>query len=171
MESDAYEKRLRGSSHLGRLDEEALAEFVDRCEARKLIAGDALWKAGTRGESAYVVVSGHVELAWSVQPGGQHKDQITEPGTMVGLPHLIHPWEHESSAYPLETTEVLRLDRAQFQEMFEARHPAAYRLVDAVAEELVEEVRDANRRLQEVFGHPAETLRTLRRRAHDSTRR
>jgi CRP-like cAMP-binding protein len=169
--SDVDENTLRRSSHLDELDEQALAEFVDACQGRTLITGDALWKVGESGESAYVILSGEVELVWQVQPDGRQKEQLTEPGTIVGLPHLIHPWAHESSAYPLETTEVLRLDRPDFEKMFEAQHPAAYRLVDAVAEELVDEVRDANRRLQEVFGHPAETLRTLRRRAHDSTRR
>jgi CRP/FNR family transcriptional regulator len=171
MASDVDEDILRRSSHLDELDEQALAEFVEACRARTLITGDALWKVGESGESAYVILSGEVELVWRVQPDGREEEQFTQPGTILGLPHLIHPWAHESSAYPLETAEVLRLDRPAFEEMFEAQHPAAYRLVDAVAEELVDEVRDANCRLQDVFGHPAETLRTLRRRAHDSTRR
>ncbi|MFB6350347.1 MAG: Crp/Fnr family transcriptional regulator, partial [Bradymonadaceae bacterium] len=161
----------RESRWLAELDDEALEDFIDICQPRTLVTGDALWTTGETGEGAFVLLSGCVELSWRVQPDGQQNKQMTQPGTLLGLAHLIHPWEHESSAVPLEATDVLRIDREDFQELFDRQHPAAYRLVDAIAETLVEEVRDANRRLHEVFGHPAETLRTLRRRAHDSTRR
>lgn len=171
MSSQDYRQICRRETHLGELDEEALEEFVEVCTSRTLVTGDALWTAGEVGDSAFVLLSGRVELSWRVQPEGQTQKQITQAGTLLGLPHLIHPWEHESSAIPLEPTEVLRIDRDDFEALFDRQHPAAYRLVDAVAETLVDEVRDANRRLHEVFGHPAETLRTLRRRAHDSTRR
>ena len=171
MTSHDYREVCRREPHLGELDDEDLEEFVDICTPRKLVTGDALWTAGETGEAAYLLVSGRVELSWRVQPEGQQKQQLSQPGTMIGLAHVIHPWEHESSAIPLETTEVLRIAREEFDALFERQHPAAYRLVDAIAETLVEEVRDANRRLHDVFGHPAETLRTLRRRSHDSTRR
>ena len=171
MDDEAYADILRRDAHLDRLEDQQLQELVDRCTHRRMVTGEALWANGDAGESAYVLLSGRVELSWRVHPDGKQKKQITQPATLLGLPHLIHAWEHESAAYPLERTEVLQLERSDFDQLFGAQHPAAYRLVDAVAEELVEEVRDANRRLHEVFGHPAETLRMLRRRGRGSERR
>ena len=171
MAEEEHADILRECEHLAELDDRELSALVERCDSRRFVTGEALWTVGEKGESAFVLCSGRVEIAWRVQPDGQKKKQITDPGSLMGLPHLIHAWAHESSAYPLERTEVLRIDQSDFRELFDAQHPAAYRLVDAVAEELVGEVRDANRRLQEVFGRPAETLRTLRRRTHESERR
>jgi len=171
MAEQDYFEVCRRDPHLGELDDESLEAFIEMCTPRKRVTGDALWTVGEAGESAFVLVSGRVELSWRVQPDGQQKKQMTRPGTLLGLAQLIHPWEHERSAVFMEPTEVLRIDREDFEAMFDRRHPVAYRLVDAVAETLIDEVRDANRRLHEVFGHPAETLRTLRRRAHDSRRR
>ena len=171
MEREAHAKILRQDPFLDELTDKDLGELVDACTHRRLITGDALWATGDEGTSAYFFLSGRVELSWRVHPDGKQKKQVDDPGAMLGVPHLVYPWVHESAAYPLEWTEVLRLDREDFRELFNAQHPAAYRLVDAVAEELVDEVRDANRRIHEVFGHPAETLRMLRRRARGSERR
>lgn len=170
METSEYVDILAAETRLGSLEKEAVAEFVELCEPRKMVTGEALWTVGEKGKSAYILFSGAVEIAWRIRPDGQQKRQVSSPGAFVALPHLIYPWKHESSAYPLEATRLLRIDRSEFVNLFDAQHPAAYRVVDAIAEELVDEVRDANRRMHEVFGHPAETLRMLRKRAHDSER-
>lgn len=170
-DTDRYVDTLADRPFFDALEREKLRELVEVCRPRTLITGQAMWSAGEAGGTAYIMISGRVELSWRVQPDGQRQEQVTRPGQLIGLPHLIHEWTHESAAYPLDRTELLRLERSDFQALFDEQHPAAYRLVDAVAEELVEEVRDANRRMHEVFGHPAETLRMLRRRARHSERR
>jgi CRP/FNR family transcriptional regulator, cyclic AMP receptor protein len=95
-------------------------------------------------------------------------DQIGSPGEIVGLSYVVKEWRHQSAASAVERTELLRLKRESFQKLFDAEDMAAYRLVDRLAEEVVQEMRDANRRLHEVFGNPAETLRNLRRRVRQA---
>jgi CRP-like cAMP-binding protein len=163
---------ILGSARLfGSLSEDHLQDLLERCRHRTHISGEALWAAGEPGDAAYILVEGRLETTWRVQPDGQRSRQAAHPGATLGLAYLVHDWAHESSAYPLEKSEVLELRRRDFQELFEQGHPAAFRLTDALADELVDEVRDANRRMHEVFGHPADTLRTLRRRARSSERR
>lgn len=168
MEEDTpYVDVLGDRPYFSEVDEDDLVDLVDTAEPRTLMTGDGLWSRGDEGRCAYILMSGRIELAYKVQPDGKREEVYDEPGAILGAAYLVHGWEHESSAYPVERSEVLELSRESFRRLFDARHPAAYRIVDILAEQMVEEVRDANRRLQDVFGHPAETLRTLRRRARD----
>jgi len=171
MDRDRSVDALGESPHLADLEPDQLRDLFGVVQPRTFVSGEPIWSVGEVGEAAYLLVSGEVESTIRVQPEGKKTRIVGEAGTWMGLAHLAGEWEHESTAYPVERTEVLKLERGEFREMFDRRHPAAFAVADAVADRLVEEVRDANRRHQEVFGHPAETLRMLRRRTGDSGRR
>lgn len=141
-----------------------LQDLVGACERKRLAPREALWAVGSSGEAAHILIDGRIEVTRRLTPDGQRVEQVDAPGSMLGLASLVKQWEQESAATALKRTELLCLSRQSFEEMFDAGHGAAYRLVDEIAEQLVREMRDANRRLHKVFGSPAETLRTLRRR-------
>lgn len=145
-----------------------LETLVGACERKILAPREALWAVGSPGDAAYFLIEGRLEQTLRLPPDGQRVEQIDDPGAMLALSHLVKEWEHESMATAVERTELLRLPRAAFKKMFDAEEVAAYRLVDQLAQQLVGEMRDANRRLHEVFGNPAETLRTLRRRVRQT---
>ncbi|MFU8805250.1 MAG: Crp/Fnr family transcriptional regulator [Bradymonadaceae bacterium] len=159
-----YQEILSSRSPFDDFGDEALATLIKACEPKIFAPRESLWSVGSVGDEAFILISGKVEQVRRLQPDGQRTEHFTEPGTLLSLSGLVHPWKHLTAAYTLERTEALRLSLEDFQTMFDAGEMAAYNLVDAVAENLVHEMRDANRRLHEVFGHPAETLRTLRRR-------
>ncbi|RAL20473.1 hypothetical protein DL240_16850 [Lujinxingia litoralis] len=147
------------------------AEFdrlINACDLRTLAPREMLWAVGRQGQSCYILVSGRVEQALTRPPSGRKVEQIARPGAFLALAYLARPWHHHSSAMALERSVVLKLDRERFEAMFQAGDTVALRLVDALAENLVQEMRDANERLHEVFGHPAETLRMLRRRTRNA---
>jgi CRP/FNR family transcriptional regulator, cyclic AMP receptor protein len=158
---------LEGKGIFAEVDRSELDELVEVCEPLTVMPGQPLWAPGDAKDAAYILVSGRVEISYRVQPDGQRKIQYTEPGQLLTLSSLVHAWEHGSAGTPLERSQLLSLSQDDFRALFEARHAAAFLLVDAIAEDLVDEMRDANRRLHEVFGHPAETLRMLRRRSRD----
>lgn len=164
-DATAHAQALAGRGIFADWEQSEIEELVEVCEALTLMPGQALWSPGEPKDAAFILVSGRVEVSYRVQPDGQRKDQFTEPATALTLSSLVHPWPHGSAGTPLERSVVLRLTCEKFEELFEAEHPAAFHLIDAIAEDLVGEMRDANRRLHEVFGHPAETLRMLRRRS------
>lgn len=147
---------------------EELTTLIAACERKILAPREALWAVGTPGDAAYFLVDGRIEKTLRLPPDGKRVDQIESPGAMLALSHLVKEWEHESMATSVERSQLLRLRRTDFKQLFDAGESAAYRLVDQLAEQLVREMRDANRRLHEVFGNPAETLRTLRRRVRQT---
>lgn len=169
MEQDRdYRALLRRNAFFDAWPDEDLDALVSHCERRVFNVGEALWTQGSPGDGAFVLLTGRVERTQLVRPDGQRTEQYSEPGDLMSLSTLVQPWEHTSSGTPVERSEVLELSREAFQEMFDASHPAAFRVVDAIAENLVEEMRDTNRRLHKVFGQPAETLRVLRRRMRET---
>ncbi len=152
------------------LDHDELLDLVEVCKHERVIAGQALWAPGDPSEAGYILLEGRIEITYRVQPDGQRTMQYSEPGSLFSINSLVGSWEHTSSGTAVERSEVLELTRERFDALFDEQHPAAFVITDALADELVEEMRDANRRLHEVFGHPAETLRMLRRRSRETKR-
>lgn len=161
----AVVRELGEHAFFGQMSEADIGELVAASELITLLPGQALWVPGEVKDAAFILVSGRVELTFRIQPDGQRQAQYTVAGTLLTLSSLVHPWPHASAGVALERSRLLKLTHTAFMALFEAGRPCAYYLVDAIADDLVEEVRDANRRLHEVFGHPAETLRMLRRRS------
>lgn len=164
QEQQAVVEQLGRTRFFEALTADDLATLVGACDRKILAPREALWAVGSVGDEAYILLDGQVELTWRLPPDGHRVDQMGDPGQMLGLSFLVKPWKHESAAMAVRRTEVLVMTRSSFEQLLEASEEAAYFLIDEIAEQLVAEMRDANRRLHEVFGNPAETLRTLRRR-------
>jgi CRP/FNR family transcriptional regulator, cyclic AMP receptor protein len=166
-ETDELVARLQEGAFFGRWPAAEVAALVERCALETLHVGEPLWIQGETSQRAFVLVRGRIERTQRSWPNIHRTEQFSEPGALMSISSMVSAWAHTSAAYPLEPSEVLILDHSAFTSLMEASHPAAFRLVDAIAENLVHEMRDVNRRLQEVFGHPAETLRSLQRRMRD----
>jgi len=160
---------LEGQGALVDFSVEELTRLVDVCDYRVMAAGEALWTIDQRRESMFFLVDGVVERR--VQTALNHEvDQYGLPGTPLSLSALISKRKYHSGAYTLIRSEVLELSRETFETLLAAHDPVAYRMVDLIAIYLVNDMREANARLQEVFGRPAETLRTLRRRMREDSK-
>ncbi len=159
---------IRRHAFFSSWSEDELDALLSRCTRRVFNVGEPLWSVGEPGDAAFLLLSGRLERTRTVRPDGHRAEQYAELGALLSLSSLVAGFEHTSSGSPLDRVEALELKREDFRALFDEEHPAAYRLVDAIAENLVSEMRDTNRRVHKVFGQPAETLRVLRRRLrHD----
>lgn len=140
--------------------------LLAQLEHMTFMAGEPLWTANSNPQAAFVLLTGRIEQSRRVEPDGLKKQHFEQPGTWLALSALVQTSPCLNTTIALERATVLRLPRAAFQTLFDQDDPAAYILTDAIAESLVHDMYDTNRRLHEVFGYPAETLRTLRRRIH-----
>lgn len=143
-----------------------LDTLLNACESATFLPGEPLWTADQALNAAYILLAGRVELTRHVQPDGLRTLQVSQPGTLLAQSSLVQSLPLQGTARALEKVKALRLPRAAFDALFAKDAPAAYILIDAIAESLVQDMHDTNRRLHDVFGQPAETLRTLRRRIH-----
>ena len=145
----------------------AIGRLIDGCSVRVLNLGEVLWSVSEPGDSAFILLSGRLERVRVARPDEPKKEQFSEPGTLLSLASLLESWPHTSTATPLERTVLLELPRAHFQSLLATEDPVAFFLADAISQRIVEQMRDANNRLHRVFGRPAETLMTLRRRLRE----
>jgi CRP-like cAMP-binding protein len=166
---DKYFDIVKGRGETARFDDDELRQLLAACEEKLLQPKQPLWVADDVRTAAYILAEGRLERTTRTHSGRIH-EQYSEPGTMLSLSALIKPWPYHSTLYAEERSTVLALSRAKFVEMFDARDHVAYKLVDAIGEYLVADMRNANERLQEVFGHPAETLMMLRRRIREDSK-
>lgn len=169
MDLDRYFELLTGRQEMSRFDDGELRALISACEPRFLQSKEPLWVSDQLRSHAFILVTGSIERHTKTY-AGRVVNQYSAPGTLLSLSALVKPWEYHSSAHALEQTEVLALSRATFLDLFESREPLAYKLVDAIGEYLVADMRKANERLQEVFGRPAETLMMLRRRIREDSK-
>lgn len=169
MDTKRYFETLVGRNAMSRFEDDELRAFIEASEPRMLPSSHPLWVSDQIRSHAFVLVSGSIERNTKTH-AGRVVQQHAMPGTLLSLSALVRPWEYHSSAHALEQTEVLALSRATFIELFDAREPVAYKLVDAIGEYLVDDMRKANGRLKDVFGQPAETLMMLRRRIREDSK-
>lgn len=170
MADASYADKIADRGLFEQLERDEVLDLVEVCEHKRVIGGQPLWAPGDPSETGYILLDGRIEITYRVQPDGQRTLQHSEPGSLFSINSLVGSWKHTSSGTAVERSEVLELSRDSFDRLFEDEHPAAFVITDALADELVEEMRNANRRLHEVFGHPAETLRMLRRRSRETKR-
>lgn len=164
MTPQSIQDALRAHTLFSSWEDAALNTLIGATTLRTYHVGEPLWCEGEEGESAFILLEGRVVRSCYARPVGRRETQHDRPGTLLSTASLVHPWAHTSTCTPSATAKVLELNRHDFEELFEAQDPAAYLLVDPIAENVVEEMRDANARVHQVFGRPAETLRNLRRR-------
>lgn len=169
MDVERYFEALLGRDEMARFEDDELRALIEACDARHLQSSNPLWVSNEVRSHAFFLVSGSVERHTRTH-AGRVVQQYNSPGTVLSLSALVKQWEYHSSAHALEATEVLALSRATFLHLFEEREPVAYKLVDAIGEYLVSDMRKANGRLQDVFGRPAETLMMLRRRIREDSK-
>lgn len=170
MADSSYADTIANHGLFRQLDHDEVVDLVEVCEYEKVIAAQPLWTPGDPGEACYILLSGQIDVTYRVPPDGQRVMQHSEPGELFSINSLVGSWPHTSAGTAAERSEVLELRPDGFERLFADEHPSAFVIADALADELVEEMRDANRRLHEVFGHPAETLRMLRRRSRETKR-
>ena len=166
--SDIIDK-IRGKGSLSDFTDEELGELVEICEAKNLHAGELLWTLGDRRDAAFILVSGQVDQT-VVTYNGRRKRQYSDPGTFLSLSALVDDWDYHSTAQTTERSLILVLTEKRFRDAFGEGRSVAFRLIDAIGEYLVNDVRDANDRLQDVFGNPGETLRMLQRRVREDSK-
>lgn len=169
MDVEQIVQTLDGRATLSRYERDELTLLVTSCEERLLQQREPLWVVDDVRSHAYILLDGKLERS-SKTHSGRAMQQLTEPGTMLSLSALVNPWPYYSTCVATEKSTLLALSRARFLELFDAREPVAYKLVDAIGEYLVADMRKANERLQDVFGRPAETLMMLRRRIREDSK-
>ncbi|NLS05721.1 cyclic nucleotide-binding domain-containing protein [Rhizobium sp. P32RR-XVIII] len=97
---------------------------------RRLIStGQMLFREGSPAESAYVVVSGALELSTTGADGQPKVQHIAGPGTLLSELALVTLVERKFTAVAREDSSVIRITRALFHRLIE-EYPDAARVIE-----------------------------------------
>ena len=126
------------------LAEEHLRLLAFGAEKMRLGPGETLYLEGEPAMSAYVVVSGRIDIMRSID-GRPDKLGEAMPGTVLGELALIAPTRRLTSAVAAVETRVMSMERRDFRRILEEYPGVARRLHKQLAEELQAMVRRLER--------------------------
>ncbi|MBB3395734.1 MULTISPECIES: cyclic nucleotide-binding domain-containing protein [unclassified Rhizobium] len=112
------------------MSEDQLRLIAFGADRRVISAGQMLFREGSPAESAYVILSGGVELSRIGRDGQPEIQSTVGPGTLLSELALITLVERKFTAVATEDTSIIRITRSLFHRLIE-EYPDAARLIES----------------------------------------
>jgi CRP-like cAMP-binding protein len=126
---------------------------------RALQEGEMLCTEGDTYASFFVVVSGQIASFKRTRSGRLDLGR-TGPNSLLGHKSLIQGGKRSCSMIASQPSLVLECNRADFQNLFQANSPFAYKVMDVVVNDLVGLLRKVDGTLDRLISSPDEGLST-----------
>src|SRR5260370_6605579 len=134
MQSDgAILSEIEDLRELNAGDRAALAENI---ELMRYGAGQTIFNLGDPGHALYIIRSGEVEIYVKNDQGEKIVLETARPGDIFGEVSLLDDGPRTAWVAAISAVEVLRLDRAHFEEYVRQHTPAALNLLSVAARRL-----------------------------------
>ncbi len=125
------------------LSAEELNDILRAVKPMSLTPGQRLFTQGDAGDAAYIIQSGNIEV-FAESDGEDLAITTMSTGEVLGELALLDGAARSASARACEPTELLRLDRTEFDFLRRNLRPAAYQVIRAISQTLCERIRDTN---------------------------
>lgn len=133
---------------------------------RVVEAGEALCREGEPGASFFIVAKGVVEV-FKELPGAAGQEKLAEigPNNLLGQVSLIDGKPRSATCVARERAIALECGRGDFERLFQAGSPFAFKVTDQVVIDLAKRLREANQQIHDLYAHPKRTLAALQEKA------
>ena len=111
------------------MTEDQLRLIAFGADRRVIAAGQMLFRQGSPAESAYVIVSGSLELSATGSDGIARTESVVGPGTLISELALVTLVERKFTAVAREDTSIIRITRTLFHRLIE-EYPSAARIIE-----------------------------------------
>ena len=122
---------------------------------------ELLCREGERGASFYIVARGIIEVHKELPNGKREKLSEIGPNNVIGQVALIDGKPRSATCLARGKTVVLECARDDFERLFQAGSPFAFKIIDQVVIDLSKRLREANTQLHELYANPKKTLLLL----------
>ncbi|MGI6856093.1 cyclic nucleotide-binding domain-containing protein [Mesorhizobium sp. 1B3] len=136
---------LSGVGLFDGLTQEQLRLLAFGAENMRIPAGRILYREGDQADSAFIVVSGRIELFREIEGGERISVGTAGPDTILGELALIADSNRLTDAVVADDSELLRLSRSLFRRILEEFPEVAVTLYERIAAELQRLVSDIER--------------------------
>jgi CRP/FNR family transcriptional regulator, cyclic AMP receptor protein len=127
---------LNEVEHLRELKPDERAALAEKIDLLKYTAGQAVFNYGDPGHAMYIVRSGEAEIYVKNDQGEKIVLETSRPGDIFGEVSLLDGGARTAWVVALSDVELLRLDRAHFEDYVRQCTPAALNLLSVAARRL-----------------------------------
>ncbi len=138
------------------LTEEDAAALVQGCRGVRYGDGQVLVGQGERSDDLYLLLSGRLRVTCLTPAGDEVVVGVAAPGAVIGEMGLISHAPRSATVRAQGGAVVLRMPGAHFGALINDAHPAAWPLLRAMREQLVERLRAVDERVDAVLEAPTE---------------
>ena len=129
------------------LSSEQLLKIVQILRPQQAKPGEILFRAGDRGDAAYIIYQGGVEI-YNNAEGRSITIARLDSGAVFGELNLIDGAPRSASARAMLPTRLLLLDKARFDEMRQDLDPTAYLILRVLSNQLCDRIRETNEQIE-----------------------
>jgi len=122
--------------HLSELSAGDRTALADKIDLMRYGAGQIIFNLGDPGHALYIVRSGEVEIYLKNDQGEKIVLETARPGDIFGEVSLLDDGPRTAWVMAIRDVEVLRLDRAHFEDYVRQHTPAALNLLSVAARRL-----------------------------------
>lgn len=112
--------------------------------------GTVLIEQGEKPRAAYVLLAGEVEVLRRLPGGARTRLAVLPPGTMFGTVSLLDGGPRAASCAAVGPVRVAEFSADDFQRLASASTPLGVRFLQAVARQLIRDIRATNARVTEL---------------------
>jgi CRP/FNR family transcriptional regulator, cyclic AMP receptor protein len=145
------------------LEDSDLQTLASVLREQKLAAGEYAFKEGGVGDGFYIIASGSFEVEKSVGQGATRTLANMPAGAVFGEISLIDGKRRSAACRATSASIVLTCSKQDFDALFNARSPFAFRFVERIAIDLAERLRAASDRFLDILSRPADVIADLER--------
>jgi CRP/FNR family cyclic AMP-dependent transcriptional regulator len=122
--------------HLSELSAGERSALAEKIDLMSYTAGQTIFNLGDPGHALYIVRSGEVEIYVKNDQGEKIVLETTRPGEIFGEVSLLDDGPRTAWVTAISDAQVLRLDRAHFEDYVRQHTPAALNLLSVAARRL-----------------------------------
>jgi CRP-like cAMP-binding protein len=136
LDADARRALLRRVQMFCSLDDADLAAIAEMATARRLAAREELFHKGDAGQQLYVVASGRLKVITTSAEGDDLIFCLLGAGEVIGEVALLVDRPRTATVVAMQASELIAIDRRDFQQLLRTRAEVAIGLLGVVAERL-----------------------------------
>src|SRR5258708_12836144 len=119
-------------AHLSELGERERSALAERIDLLQFSAGQSIFNYGDPGNALYIIRSGEVEIFIKNDQGEKIVLETSKPGDIFGEVSLIDNGPRTAWVTAISNAELLRLDRAHFEDYLRQYTPASLNLLSVI---------------------------------------
>ncbi|NLI97338.1 Crp/Fnr family transcriptional regulator [bacterium] len=150
-ETSAETKTLKNYFPFDRLNDSELKTLYNSGKVKEYQADEIIFHEGDRGDYFCIILSGSIRISTVIPEVGEESLSILYQGDFFGEMALIDDAPRAAAAIAHTPTELLIMQKKEFDDLVDKNNPAAYWILWGLAKKLSQRLRETDQRLKAIL--------------------